>query len=243
MTLNIVMAENFVAVGQVTLSRGDVTVLRKGNNEPFFLLAGDIIYEDDLIKTDKRSVLKIRFIKNGRLVLGEKSKIKIEKFQNNRPGLIKLLKGQLRSQVKKERDKNLNSKEKFLIKTRTAALGVRGTDFEFHYDLINKRSTLAVHKGLVAIGPYFEETDNRDLLLAHLAYGKEVTEVSSGRGVSIDEKGLSHFKIEKLKLLKEISEENKRIFPLKIRDHSYGNIAAAMRNAKINLRGALENAY
>ena len=106
-------ASDMLAVGKITLSKGEVTVLRLGMLERVYLLVGDFVYENDHIETASYSVMKIKFIKNGNLILGPNSEIKIKKFKKRRSGFIKLLKGQLRSQVKKAKDSELTLKEKF----------------------------------------------------------------------------------------------------------------------------------
>jgi len=64
-------------------------------------------------------------------------------------GVISLLKGKLRTSVQKtERPSNVN---KFFIKTRTAALGVRGTEFQTIYNPDNKITSLLTYKGEVAV--------------------------------------------------------------------------------------------
>ena len=51
----------------------------------------------------------------------------IEEFKSNDENLIHLLKGVMRAKVRK----NPVNKENSLVKSETAALGVRGTDFRY----------------------------------------------------------------------------------------------------------------
>ena len=69
-------------------------------------------------------------------------------MKKNEVGIITLLKGKIRSKVKKTK---AHSKNKFFVKTQNAALGVRGTDFQTIYNPENNVTNLLTFKGKVAM--------------------------------------------------------------------------------------------
>ena len=78
--------------------------------------------------------------------------MKIKEFPKSDAGIIQLMKGQIRSKVTKDymnmKDKN---KSKLFIKTKTAAMGVRGTDFQVNYNPINEATSLVTFEGNVVM--------------------------------------------------------------------------------------------
>jgi hypothetical protein len=84
--------------------------------------------------------------------LGPNSQMVINVFPPNDPGIITLVKGQLRSKVTKDYmemdDKN---KSKLFIKTESAAMGIRGTDFQVNYNEENHNTSLITFEGAVAM--------------------------------------------------------------------------------------------
>lgn len=236
-----VIASDQPAVGRVLLSKGEVLVSRVGANEELYLMNGDIVYEDDSIETKERSILKIKFFKNGQMTLGPNSVVKLETFKKKKPGLIKLLKGQLRSQI----DKEESAKEKLLVKTKTSAMGIRGTDFEIKYNPLRESTVLAVHSGLVAMSSFYGETDNPDVISDHLNFGKGVLEVGAGRGLRFWEGEYYAFLMEDYEAFDESRIDYDESYPKyqKIREipKKPSNTESAMRNAEINRSGALNN--
>ena len=134
-------------VAQVTKVRGNVTQLVPGSHHAIKVKKGDLLYEDTSVVTSNRSFVKIKFIDNSVLSVGPKSKVVVNEIKLKRGGVISLLKGKIRTKVQKGSDK----RNKFMIKTRTAALGVRGTDFQTIYNADNKVTNLLTYKGEVAM--------------------------------------------------------------------------------------------
>jgi hypothetical protein len=84
--------------------------------------------------------------------LGPDSQMVIDQFPENDPGVITLVKGQLRSQVSKENapaGANAN-KSKLFIKTKTAAMGIRGTDLQTNFNPENGNTATVTFEGQVA---------------------------------------------------------------------------------------------
>jgi hypothetical protein len=141
-----ISAANYVA--EVVKVRGKVTQLRPGALSASKVKLGDRLSEDTSIVTAKRSFIRVKFIDDSILNLGPKGKVVITQMRKKKAGIITLLKGKLRTSVKKV---SKQKKNKFFIKTRTAALGVRGTEFQTIYNPDNKVTNLLTYKGKVAM--------------------------------------------------------------------------------------------
>lgn len=108
--------------------------------------------EGTQIRTEDKSFVKLIFIDKSQMNLGPSSQMKIDKFPQNDPGIVTLVKGQLRSKVTKNyMDMDNKDKSKLFIKTKTAAMGVRGTDFQVNYNPENNFTSLVTFEGAVAM--------------------------------------------------------------------------------------------
>ena len=135
-------------MAKVVKIRGKVTILDPGAHEARRLKKDARLKEDSSILTGKASFVRIRFLDGSILNLGPDSKFVVVEFKQNKPGVVSLIKGKLRSKVIKEKEQ---SKNKLFIRTRTAALGVRGTDFQTIYNPENKVTSLLTYQGEVAM--------------------------------------------------------------------------------------------
>ncbi len=143
-------------VAQVEQLRGHVTQLKPGARVATPVLLGDQIEEDTSVVTGEKSFVRIKFTDGSLLNLGPAGKVVVAQMPSEGAGVVSLLKGTLRTQV----EKNRNSKEgenKFYIKTRSAAMGVRGTDFQTVYNPENKMTSLLTFKGEVAMANVKDE--------------------------------------------------------------------------------------
>ncbi len=120
-----------------------------------------IITEGSIVKTGPRSFVKLVFLDKSLMNLGANTGIKIASFTKNSPGIINLIRGQIRSQVTKDymemEDKN---KSKLFMVTKTAAMGVRGTDFQVNFEDDAEETALVTFEGLVAMNKL--DTDVRE---------------------------------------------------------------------------------
>lgn len=116
------------------------------------LKKGQWIQEGTKILTKSRSFVKLLFIDKSKMSLGPNSQMVVNKFPKKKAGIITLMKGQLRSQVTKNYMDMDKSKSKLFIKTKTAAMGVRGTDFQVNYNPRNRNTSLITFEGAVALG-------------------------------------------------------------------------------------------
>ncbi|MBT7610795.1 MAG: FecR domain-containing protein [Bacteriovoracaceae bacterium] len=129
--------------------RGHVTKLDPNSKKAVILKKGDLLYEDTSIVTSKKSIVRVRFANNSVLTLGQNSKFIIEEMKNKESTLVNLLMGQLRAKVDKA--KTGQPKNKFIMKTRTAAVGVRGTEFLTVYNPTGQNTSLVTIEGEVAM--------------------------------------------------------------------------------------------
>lgn len=155
-----VLAKGFIA--QVEQLRGHVTQLKPGAHDASPVLLGEQILEDTSIVTGDRSFVRLKFIDGSLLNLGPSGKVVVVQMPEQGAGVISLLKGTIRTQV----EKNKNPKEgenKLFVKTRSAAMGVRGTDFQTVYNPENKVTSLLTFKGEVAMATIKEEPAKADV--------------------------------------------------------------------------------
>ncbi|MBP9679913.1 MAG: FecR domain-containing protein [Bacteriovorax sp.] len=142
-------------IAEVVKIRGEATELSPGSKMARNVVLGDKFIEDTSVLTGPKSFLKMRFIDGSEMNLGPESKIIISEMKQNSVGIISLLKGRIRTEVQKDANPTGN---KFFVKTRTAAMGVRGTDFQTIYNPDNKMTSLLTYKGEVALAKVDEKT-------------------------------------------------------------------------------------
>jgi len=122
--------------------KGQVTELKKG----------EWIKEGTVLASSPKSFVKLLFIDKSQMSLGPQSQMAVTTFPKNKAGIITLMKGQLRSKVTKDyMDIKDKDKSKLFIKTKTAAMGVRGTDFQVNYNPRNQNTSLITFEGRVAM--------------------------------------------------------------------------------------------
>lgn len=127
--------------------RGKVTQLAPGERLARALRVGDKVREDTSILTGPKSFVQIKYDDGSRTSLGPDSKIVVAKMDAKGNGVLNLLKGRVRNSVKQDIEGN----KKFYVRTRNAALGVRGTEFETIYNSDNNLTSLLTYKGEVAM--------------------------------------------------------------------------------------------
>lgn len=132
--------------------RGEVKLEKTGD----LLKVNDELRIDDVVNTSEKSFVKIIYANGGRISVGPNSSIKLVKAKAQKISTLALLRGQLRANF----DKKDNKDYKFLIKTKSAALGVRGTDFHIIYNPDNNVSTVLTYEGKVE----FAENTSNDLM-------------------------------------------------------------------------------
>lgn len=206
-------------IGTITKIRGTASILEIGEKEAKAAKEGQKIYKEASILTADKSFVRILLKDNSQINLGSNSKIVIDKTAFQNIGVVSLLRGIVRAVVEKDvKDKDekeskepKESKDKLYIKTRTAALGIRGTDFLTNYNPDNKITNLVTFRGKVAI----IKNTNQDLNIA--LNSKEVILVESGKFSTVTENlnnatepvKISSVQFTGLKLNKEMDQDFK----------------------------------
>lgn len=114
--------------------------------------ADQSIPEGATVQTAEKSFVKLLFIDKSQMNLGPNSQMIINAFPKKEAGIITLVKGQIRSQVTKDyMEMDDKSKSKLYIKTKTAAMGIRGTDFQVNFNPENQNTSLITFEGKVAM--------------------------------------------------------------------------------------------
>jgi len=147
-------------IAEVIKMRGTATKLVPGAWVATKIEVGDKFIEDTSILTGPKSFIKLKFIDKSEMSIGPESKIVISQMNQTDPGIISLLKGRIRTEVQKEKSKEV-PENKFYIRTRTAALGIRGTDFQTIYNPDNRMTSLLTFNGEVAMARVDETTHQK----------------------------------------------------------------------------------
>lgn len=141
--------------------------------------------EGSIIQSAPKSFCRLLFIDKSTMNLGADSQMVIDKFPESDAGIITLMKGQVRSKVTKDymniKDKD---KSKLFIKTKTAAMGVRGTDFQVNYNSRNTNTSLITFSGAVAMA----RLDERDPASTRFNHNR-LEQIVSGREAVIVREG------------------------------------------------------
>lgn len=148
-------------VAKAIILKGKVEAYNPKTKKRISLKKGSWVQEGIMIKTHKKSFVKFLFIDKSQMNLGPKSQIAITKFPKKKAGIITLMKGSLRSKVTKNYlDMKNKNKSKLFIKTKTAAMGVRGTDFLVTYNPENRNTALVTFSGAVAMAQLNDSIKN-----------------------------------------------------------------------------------
>ena len=136
--------------GTVVKVRGEVVAEIDGNT--IKLKKGDKIPAQTFLESQEKSFAIIIFEDKTKLTLGPKSRIQVvNPSTDDDPGLINLLKGQIRNKITKPGKLN-----KYFVNSKAAAIGVRGTEFIAIYNPNTNSLTTGGFSGEVAIGPSIE---------------------------------------------------------------------------------------
>ena len=138
-------------VAKVILMRGKVTA-KLPDGKIIEVKLDQPIAEGTVLQTAEKSFVKVIFIDKSQMNLGPNSEMAVDNFPKKEAGIITLIKGQLRSQVTKDyMEMEDKTKSKLYIKTKTAALGIRGTDFQVNFNPENQNTALITFEGKVAM--------------------------------------------------------------------------------------------
>lgn len=146
-------------VATIILLNGKVFKQAKGAKTPTPAKKDDRLEEGTVLTTEERSFAKLLFVDNSQMNVGPKSSMQIERYRKNEAGLVKLIDGQIRAKITKEllNQGDTKPENKLLLRTKTAALGVRGTDFQVTYSDANGSTSLVTFESQVAMVNFSSE--------------------------------------------------------------------------------------
>lgn len=135
-------------VAQVKIKKGKASVIFI-NGDTAEITKDMWIKEGAMIKTQGASFVRLKFIDKSSMNIGPKSEIKIEKFDKKEAGVINVLTGKIRSQVSKNYLEMEKGKSKLFVKSKSAVMGIRGTDFLFSTNAKTGATTAVLFEGSV----------------------------------------------------------------------------------------------
>ena len=149
-------------VAIVKIKKGNATALGPDGTQTE-LKRGEWIKEGSIVKTGAKSFVKIAFIDKSSMNIGPESELKIEKFSKKEAGVINVLSGKIRSQVTKDYLNMDKDKSKLFIKSKSAVMGIRGTDFMFSTSKATGATTAVLFEGSVVFSKIQKNDNLRDL--------------------------------------------------------------------------------
>jgi hypothetical protein len=157
-------------VGRLTLMEGRVDLLKGGNLPAIAVKVGDTVEPGDVIRTKTLSKAQITFIDDSTLTLSPEARLAIEDFkfeprQGKRHAVLEMFQGLALTVVKKI----LKAEEPdFIVKTQTAIVGVRGTEFGIRIQ--PNSSTILNFSGRTQVGNIFPEVSRLFLKAFKVAF-------------------------------------------------------------------------
>jgi hypothetical protein len=157
-------------VGHLTQVEGRVELLKGGNLPAIPLKADDTVEPGDVIRTKSLSKAQISFIDNSILTLSQDARLAIEEFtydpnQGKRHAVLEMFQGLALAVV----NKIIKIEEPdFVIKTQTAIMGVRGTEFGIRIQ--PNSSSILNFTGRTQVGNIFPEVSRLFLKAFKVAF-------------------------------------------------------------------------
>ncbi len=141
-------------IGKVSFVKGNAWIEKDSTKKRVKIQKGDLLFKEDFIETMEKSLVIINFGINfkSQIKLGPKSKISMqEEIENNKnTGSVKTTNLLLKTGNVIVNFLNKDQKENLYVKTKTAALGVRGTTF-FTDVGDGEQMSMGVDSGAVAV--------------------------------------------------------------------------------------------
>jgi hypothetical protein len=144
-------------VGRLTQVDGRVDLLKGGKLPATPVKVNDGVQLGDVVRTKSQSKAQITFIDNSTLTIAPESRVGIEAYmfdaaQNKRNAVVQLFQGLVHVVVNKVMK---SAEPDFVVKTQTAVMGVRGTDFGVR--LHPNSSDVLNFEGLLQVGNILPE--------------------------------------------------------------------------------------
>jgi hypothetical protein len=157
-------------VGRLTQLEGRVELLKGGNLPAIPLKLEDTVAPGDVVRTKSLSKVQITFIDNSTLTLSQESRVAIEEFsyepaREQRHAVLQVFQGLALAVV----NKIIKTEEPdFVVKTQTAVMGVRGTEFGIRNQ--PNSSTILNFSGSTQVGNIFPEVSRLFLKAFKVAF-------------------------------------------------------------------------
>ncbi|MEJ2671359.1 MAG: FecR family protein [Deltaproteobacteria bacterium] len=157
-------------VGHLTQVQGRVDLLKGGKLPATPVKVNDTVGPKDVIRTKSLSKAQITLIDNSVITISPESRIAIEEYmfdpaKQKRSAVLKLFQGLAHVVVNKVFK---TDEPDFVVKTHTAIMGVRGTDFGIR--LSPNDSTILNFQGVLQVGNIFPEVGQLSRKASKVAY-------------------------------------------------------------------------
>jgi len=152
----------FFLLASSTLAEYAKVIVLKGKDITYdskSLKKGELINTGGLLKTGRRSFVKLELKESGGFVsVGPRSEVEVKAVEKSGPKAMTLLKGALRY-------KGSTAKEakKPTLYTRSASMGIRGTDFLLKANPVLGESEIVLFKGLVQMTNRADKTNSESI--------------------------------------------------------------------------------
>ena len=183
-------------VGYVLKVRGDAFARYAHKRKQVKLFRGKKVNGNALITTGKKSFVKIKFEDGSLISLGPSGMIALSQKYKSRPRLVELLKGKMRGIVDPKGKPPKGYEHKMYIKTRSASIGIRGTDFLLVHNDKNHITSNITLKGEVHL--YKKEDLEIHETLREELDGKQKIKFGQGDGLDNVADHLLHHHVEKI---------------------------------------------
>jgi hypothetical protein len=150
--INLILTTSFAQSLQVVKLKGSTSFIKNKQSIP--LIKNNIYQGPGEVETGKKSYVILKIEGRDRIIVGPESNFNLFKLNKKSPVLLSLLKGKIRAKVKKGR----SGKHKMFLKTRSASLGIRGTDFVLIYNPKNNITSNITLSGQV---DFYKKSDDQ----------------------------------------------------------------------------------
>jgi hypothetical protein len=164
-------------VAEVSMLRGEATA-KMPDQTVINLHLKNVIPDGATITTKDKSFVRLTFHDKSQINIGPKSEMLINNFEKGKVGLVSIIQGQIRAEVSKGPKEA--EKSKLIIKTKSAAMGIRGTDFLVSFNPENKNTAIITFEGNVA----FAKTDEQEMSINSVDELEEIVS-DSDRAVAV----------------------------------------------------------
>ncbi|EPZ51337.1 sigma factor regulatory protein, FecR/PupR family [Bacteriovorax sp. BAL6_X] len=180
--LSLFQANAIAAFAKVVNIRGKVSQLPPGAMQASWIKKGQLLKENTSIVTRLRSFVKIEILEDGSyIVVGPNSKIELTKIEKKAGSIIQVLNGKMRSKiVPAKKSKGHSAFNKAYVKTKTMALGVRGTEFVTVVSQENQATSVVTLEGEVAVKKINSESIDPEKTVKDNVDRDDVTIVKKG---------------------------------------------------------------